>query len=46
MAKERRILLNEELQNLYFLTNIGMIKSRKMSWFGASYVHERGDKFI
>jgi hypothetical protein len=34
MANEWRKLCNEELHNLYFLSNIEMIKSRRMSWLG------------
>lgn len=34
MAKEWRKLCNEELHDLYFLSNTGMIKSRKVSWVG------------
>ena len=34
MTKEWRKLCNEELHNLYCLSNIGMIKSRRMSWVG------------
>jgi hypothetical protein len=34
MAKEWSKLRNEKLHNLYFLSNIGMIKSRRMSWVG------------
>jgi hypothetical protein len=34
MTKERRKLHNEELHNLYFLSNIGIFKSRRMSWVG------------
>jgi hypothetical protein len=32
MAKEWSKLHNEELHNLYFLSYIGMIKSRRVSW--------------
>ena len=34
MAKQWIELGNEQLHNLYFLSNIGMIKSRRMSWVG------------
>ena len=34
MAKEWRKLCNEKLRNLYFFSNIGMIKSMRMSWVG------------
>jgi len=34
MGKEWRKLHNEELHNWYFLSNIGIIKSRRMSWVG------------
>jgi hypothetical protein len=34
MAKEWRELHNEELHNFYFLSNVGMFKSRRMSWLG------------
>ena len=34
MAKEWRKLRNEELHNLYFFANIGLIVSRWISWVG------------
>jgi hypothetical protein len=34
MAKQWSKLHNEELHNLYLLSYIGMIISRKMSWVG------------
>jgi hypothetical protein len=32
--KNGKKLLNEELHNLYFFSNIGMIKTRMISWVG------------
>jgi hypothetical protein len=34
MAKEWRKLHNEQLHNLYFLSNIVMMKLRRLSWVG------------
>jgi hypothetical protein len=34
VTKEWEKLCNEGLHNLYFLSNIGMIKLRRMSWLG------------
>ena len=43
MANECRKLCNEDLHNLYFLSNIGMIKSRRMSWMG-HLTYTRGER--
>jgi hypothetical protein len=41
MAKDWTKLCNEELHNLYLLSNIEIIKSRRMSWAG--HVSYRGE---
>ena len=46
MVKEWRKLHNEELHNLYFLSNIGMINSRRMSRVGRpTYTREEATSY-
>jgi hypothetical protein len=47
VKKEWRKLHNEEIHDLYFLSNIGMIKSGGMSWVGhLKYRREVYIKFL
>ena len=46
MAGERRKLHIEELHSLYFLSNIWLIKSRRMSWVGhLSYTRQERSSY-
>jgi hypothetical protein len=46
VAREWRKLHNEELHNLYSLSNSGEIKSRWMSWVGLlTYTREEGSSY-